>query len=127
MVEQISVLHPRDAAYFDEEALSALSRDLGPSVAENILCRALEDIALRLTQIREDYGEGDQRALRKGVRSLVPIVEQIGLSGIAAIARDVLICVDRGEGVALAATLCRLLRSGEMAISCAEVGVDLSL
>ena len=68
MVAQIAVLHPRDTAYFDEETLNTLSRDLGPSVAENIVCRALEDLAVRLTQIRTEYAEGDQRALRKSVK-----------------------------------------------------------
>ena len=127
MVEQIAVLHPRDSASFDEDTLNALSRDLGPGVAENILCRALEDIAARLAQMRTEYADGDDRALRKSVRSLIPIAQQVGLSGVSAIARDVLVCIDRGEGVAIAATLCRLLRSSEMAISCAELGMDLSL
>lgn len=127
MVEHVAVLHPRDTAFFDEDTLNALSRDLGPSVAENILCRALEDIAVRLVQMRQEYADGDERALRKSVRSLIPIVEQVGLPGLSAIAGDVLICIDRGEGVALAATLCRLLRSSELAISCAELGLDLSL
>lgn len=127
MVENVSVLHPHDTAYFDEDTLNALSRDLGPSVAENIFCRALEDLAVRFSHIREEYGAGDECAMRKSVRSLIPIADQIGLPGISSVAQDVLICVDRGEGVALAATLCRLLRNGERAISCAEIGIDLSV
>lgn len=127
MVEQVAVLHPRDTAYFDEDTLNALSRDLGPSVAENILCRALEDIAARLVHMRADYADGNDTALRKSVRSLIPIADQVGLPGLSAIARDVLICIDRGDGVAIAATLCRLLRSSELALSCAEMGMDLSL
>ena len=127
MVENVSVLHPHDTAYFDEDTLNALSRDLGPSVAENIFCRALEDLAVRLSQIRDEYTAGNEKALRKSVRSMIPIAEQIGLPCISSIAQDVLVCVDRGEGVALAATLCRLLRNGERAISCAEIGIDLSV
>ena len=127
MVENVAVLHPRDTAFFDEDTLNALSRDLGPSVAENILCRALEDMAVRLVQIRSEYTDGDERALRKSVRSLMPIAEQVGLPGVSKIASDVLACIDRGDGVAIAATLCRLLRSAEMAIACAEMGLDLSL
>ena len=127
MVEQISVLHPRDTAYFDEDTLNDLSRDLGPSVAENILCRALEDMASRFTRIRDQYANGDQAALRKSVHALIPIAEQIGLPSLACVGRDVLTCLDRGDPVAIAATLCRMLRCGEMAIACAEMGVDLSL
>lgn len=127
MVEQVAVLHPRDTAFFDEATLDALSRELGPGVAENILCRALEDIAARLVQMRREYAEGDDSALRKSVRALIPIAEQVGLPGLSAIGRDVLTCIDRGDGVSIAATLCRLLRSSEMAISCADLGLDLSI
>lgn len=127
MVEQISVLHPRDTAYFDEDTLNGLSRDLGPSVAENILCRALEDMAARLAQIRGDYVNGQKSRLRKSVRALIPIAEQVGLPIVAKVARDVVTCIDSDEGVALAATLCRLLRCGETAISCADMDHEFSL
>lgn len=127
MVAQVSVLHPHDTAYFDEDILERLTKDLGPSVAENILCRALEDLAIRFDHIRHEYSEGNERSLRKSVRALIPIADQIGLPSLSTIARDVLTCIDRGEGVAIAATLCRLLRSGELAISCAEMGIDLSV
>ena len=127
MMHQVTVLHPRDTAYFDEDTLNGLSRDLGPAVAENILCRALEDIAVRFRQIREDYAAGNHAALRKTVHAVIPIADQIGLPVLAGIGRDVIICIDQGDPVALAATLCRLLRCGELAISCADLGIDLSL
>jgi len=127
MVEQISVLHLRETAYFDEDILKGLSRDLGPGVAENILCRALEDMAMRFSQIRHDYADGNQRALRKSVHALIPIADQVGLPGLARTGRDVMICIDRGDPVAIAATLARLLRCGEMVIACGEIGVDLSI
>lgn len=125
MMQKISVLHPRDTAYFDEATLNDLSRDLGSSVAENILCRALEDIAARFAQIRQDYSNGDHPALRKSVHAVIPIAEQIGLLGLARIGADVVDCVDQTDPVALAATLCRFLRWGEMAMSFADEGTDI--
>ncbi len=125
MMQKISVLHPRDTAYFDEATLSGLSRDLGSSVAENILCRALEDIAARFAQIRQDYSNGDHPALRKSVHAVIPIADQIGLLGLARIGADVVDCVDQTDPVALAATLCRFLRWGEMAMSFADEGTDI--
>jgi hypothetical protein len=127
MMQKISVLHPRDTAYFDEETLNGLSRDLGQSVAENILCRALEDIAARFVVIRDEYTTGNHPALRKSVHAIIPMADQIGLRGLAQIGRDVVACVDTGDPVALAATLCRFLRSGEMAMAYADMGTDLSL
>lgn len=127
MAEHISVLQPCDAACFDEDTLNGLSRDLGADVAENILCRALEDMAVRFTHIRATYADGDMRGLHKSVHGMIPIADQIGLPGVAGIGKDVLVCIDRADPVALAATLCRLLRCGEMALSCAEMGLDLTL
>jgi hypothetical protein len=127
MMQEISVLHPHDAACFDLDTLDGLSRDLGPSVAENILCRALEDIALRFVHIRNDYVSGNHAALRKSVHAVIPIAAQIGLPGLAHIGRDVVTCIDQADAVALAATLCRFLRWGETAMSCADDGLDLSL
>jgi hypothetical protein len=126
-VEYISVLHPRDIAEFDEDTINALSREVGQNVAENILCRALEDMAARLAQIRSDYVDGHRSRLRKSVRALVPIAEQVGLPIVAKVARDVISCIDSDEGVALAATLCRLLRCGETAIACADMDHEFSL
>ncbi|MCR9108338.1 hypothetical protein [Marivita sp. XM-24bin2] len=126
-MHEISVLHPRDAAYFDETTLDALSRDLGPDVAENIFCRALEDIAQRFIHIRNAYSAGDHGALRKSVHAVIPIAVQIGLPTLARIGRDVVTCIDQSDPVALAATLSRFLQFGESAISCADLGIDLSL
>ncbi|MCI5110133.1 MAG: hypothetical protein MRY75_06225 [Marivita sp.] len=126
-MQTISILHPRDIASFDMGTLDGLSRDLGPSVAENILCRALEDIAIRFAQIREEYGTGNHQALRKSVHAVIPIAAQIGLPGLSRIGRDVLTCLDQADPVALSATLCRFLRWGETAIACADMGTDLSL
>mgnify|MGYP000754833242 CR=1 FL=1 len=126
-MQRISVLHPRDTAYFDEDTLDDLSRDLGPLVAENILCRALEDIAVRFVQIRDDYANGEYVALRKSVHAVIPIAAQIGLTGLVQIGSDVVTNIDRGDPVALAATLFRFLRWGETAIACADMGSDLSL
>lgn len=126
-MQKISVLHPPDVTIFDEDTLNELSRDLGPEVAENILCRALEDIAARLVQIREQYVAGDYPGLRKSVRAVMPIATQVGLPSLSRVGQDVLNSIDKVDPVALAATLCRFLRSGETAISCAEMGMDLSL
>ncbi len=126
-MHEISVLHPRDTANFDETTLDALSRDLGSGVAENIICRALEDIAQRFVQIRNAYSTGDHGALRKSVHAVNPIAVQIGLTTLARIGGDVVTCIDQADPVALAATLSRFLQFGDSALSCADLGIDLSL
>lgn len=124
---QISVLHPQASAVFDEDVLAGLWEELGAGVAENILYRALEDIGARLSQIRADYATGDMAALRRSVRGLAPVAEQVGLPVVARCARDVVICHDRDDLVAFSATLCRLLRCAEAALTGVDASRDLSI
>lgn len=127
VVGQVSILHPQEPAGFDEDVLKGLWQDVGPAVAENIFCRALEDLAIRLTQIRNDYASGDNLRLRRSVRRLGPVADQIGLGALSLSASAVVACIDREDPVATAATLCRLLRGGEAALSSAFVSQDLTV
>jgi len=55
--------------------------------------------------------------LRKASRSLVAIAEQIGMTVMARVARDVADCAKSQDPVPLAATLARLMRTGEESLT----------
>lgn len=90
---------------------------LGEAGAEDVVCRALEELAVRLSHTERCYREARSGDLRKSARSLVAISDQIGMQMLSRVAADVAVCVDRGDAVALAATLSRLLRIGERSLS----------
>lgn len=127
MVTRVTVLEPHQVVEFDEDMLDALARDLGPQVAENLVCRALEDMALRLGTVRDAYSRGHAHDLRKAARGLIAVSEQIALLSVARIARDVIDCLDRNDAVSLGATVFRLIRTGEMAVACSVKGQNLSV
>jgi hypothetical protein len=55
--------------------------------------------------------------LRKSVKSLIAIAEQIGMCKLARVAGDVGTAVDQADMVAVAATLSRLMRVGEASLT----------
>lgn len=93
-----------------------LFAELGEAGAEDVVCRALEELAQRLTEAERQYATAQFLDLRKTVRSLVGIADQVGMRELARSAVHVVDCIDRGDPVALAATLSRLLRVGEQSL-----------
>ena len=101
----------------DPGRLEDLYDQLGARGAENVVCRALEELAARLAHTERCYRERRTGDMRKSARSLIAIAEQIGMWMLAQVARDVTHCIDAGDAVALGAVLARLLRIGERSLS----------
>ena len=97
--------------------LEELYAQLGEAGAEDVVCRALEELALRLSHTERCHREGQLADMRKSARSLVAIADQIGMQLLARVATDVTISVDNGDMVAVTATLSRLLRIGDSSLS----------
>lgn len=113
MVNHVLHFQPVENIQLDEERLGGLYEDLGPHAAEDIICRAMEELAIRLSHCNRLHLLGRRDDLRKSARSLIAIADQIGMRKLARVAEDVTTCIDAGDHVALAATLARLMRAGE--------------
>lgn len=109
----MTVLKQDEAVGLDADRLALLCRQIGPNAAEDMLCRALEELANRLAQTERCHRNGRMAEMRKSARSLIAMSEQIGMGQLARVAADVTGCLDAGDRVALAATLARLVRVGE--------------
>lgn len=126
-VTDVSILVPRDVVRFDHHKVFDLSHQLGMRAAEDVVCRAIEDVAARLAYIAQLSPHASLCDLRKSTRGLIAIAEQVGMSTLAMVARDVVGCIDAGNGVALAATHERLMRVGDMSLSVLWESQDQSL
>ncbi|APE44890.1 hypothetical protein BOO69_16865 [Sulfitobacter alexandrii] len=109
-------MNPVEKVRVDAAQLEALYAQLGPAEAEDVLCRALEDVALRLGHCVSLFEQGSLADLRKNARTLIAVGDQIGMLALNRVATDVVGCIDRRDDVALAATLSRLLRVGERSL-----------
>lgn len=101
----------------DPDRLQQLYEQLGDAEAEDVVCRAMEEVAVRLSHTERLYRQERMRDMRKSANSLIAISEQIGMNALAQVARDVTRCIDIGDIVALGATLARLLRVGERSLT----------
>lgn len=106
-----------EKVYVDQDRLTALYSELGEAGAEDVICRAMEELASRLSHCSRMYRAEDWENLRKCVRSLIAISDQIGMVVLSRVCRDVIHTIDSGDQSATAATLTRLLRLGEQSLT----------
>ena len=116
-MELLTTLTPRESVRLDAERLELLYNKLGEDNADNVLCRAMEEMAIRMKQSEKLYRAGTVKELRKTVHSLIAIADQIGLQTLARVSTDVVACIDFGDWVALGATFSRLVRSSDQSLT----------
>jgi hypothetical protein len=114
---RVQQIRPIEHVSLDHDRLGALYVQLGEAGAEDVVSRALQELAQRLGICDALYREEEWLTLRKNVRSLIAIAEQIGVLDVARIAGDVTENIDRADRVAVAATLSRLIRVGERSLT----------
>ncbi|MDQ2094125.1 hypothetical protein [Rhodalgimonas zhirmunskyi] len=110
------MLAQNEAAGLDSEKLEALYRQLGDSSAEDVVCRAMEELALRLSQVERYFRANEIDEMRKGARSIAAIAEQIGMAALSRVAQQLHQCASTNDTVAQAAVLARLIRVGERSL-----------
>ena len=111
------MLVQNETVRLDRERLGTLYAQLGEAGAEDVLGRAMEELAVRLTCGERFFRQSRFDDLRKIARSVAAIADQIGMHMLARVARDVAICVDALDDNGTAATLARLLRIGERSLT----------
>ncbi|MFT6674941.1 MAG: hypothetical protein ACJAVM_001127 [Sulfitobacter sp.] len=114
---QVLQFRPTEQINVNQDRLGALYSQLGEAGAEDVVCRALEDLARRLTQCENHFRDAEWDHLRKSARSLIAISDQIGMADLAKVAGDVALCIDKNDATALAATLSRMFRIGERSLT----------
>lgn len=110
-------LKMNEAVKLDSVRLANLFIELGEAGAQNVVCRAMEELAIRLAVVDQAYKSGELKVLTKSAKALIGIAEQIGMSGIADAARNLYACADGVDINARAATHARLLRIGDCSLT----------
>ncbi|WP_299285235.1 hypothetical protein [uncultured Tateyamaria sp.] len=116
-MKNVTQIRLAEAVHVDQDRLGALYSQMDADSAEDVVCRAMEELALRMGHCDRQYRAGDLAALHKSSKSLIAIADQIGMTVLAGVARDVATCAKTGDPVALAATIGRLMRTGEGSLS----------
>ncbi|WP_386680219.1 hypothetical protein [Loktanella sp. R86503] len=113
----VTVLECNQNPLMDPAPLSEIYRDLGDKMAEETICRALEDLAIRLNRLQDMRAAAQYDELARQSNRLAAVAQGIGLTEVSTAARHVATCALQKSAVALEATMCRLERGFDLAIT----------
>lgn len=106
-------LQHHEPVRLDRSQLEVLYHNLGPAGADKVVAHALGQLGQTLVQAAEHYREGQIEALRGTLRTIVALAQQVGMTLLARVARDVLELSHTYDAAAFGATMARLERIGE--------------
>lgn len=113
----IAVLRCSDRFDMDPTPLTGIFAEMPKHLAEDMVCRALEDIAHRLDRLQALRTDGAYGDVAAPARRIASIAGQIGLTTVTTAAEHVACASQLHSGVALGATLARLERAFDLAVS----------
>lgn len=119
-------LQPAERILHDRDVIEALYRSLGRPAADQLITRALQELAQNMTALRRQIRRQEIRDLATGLRKLRLMSDNLGMVSLARAAQDTKLCLERGDGTGFAATWSRLMRLSEEVLSPGPGSADLS-
>lgn len=92
-------------------------RNLGAPVAEQMVTRALGELALTMAGLAEKVRAQDLRDLARQLGRLGRLAADLGLISLAMVAGDAKICLERADSTAFSAVWARLMRVAERSLA----------
>lgn len=121
---EVLALRPVEHVRHDSGPIALLYRNMGAAVAEEVVCRALAELALTLAALGEPGAGPGARDIGRGLRRIGRMAEQLGLLSLAQVADDAREAAARGDAVALPAIWSRLLRVAEISLAPGTASLD---
>ncbi len=116
-LNNVVALRPNDRVRQDAEPIATIYRNLGTVSAEQVVTRALTELALTMAGLAAKVQARDLADVTRQLRRLQRMSENLGLVSLGLIAADVSACVERGDVTAFAAVWARLMRVAERSLS----------
>ena len=127
MSGNVTALRPKERVRLDAEPIAAIYRNLGTNSAEQVVSRALGELALTLAGLVEQVRQREFGDLGRGLRRLQRMADHLGMISLGLIAAEARICMDRSDATAFAAVWARLIRVAEASLSTDRDLLDQSL
>lgn len=123
---EVTVLRVRERVRQDGEAIAVIYRNLGTAAAEQMVTRALGELALAMAGIAAQV-KGHQLAdLARQLKKLQRMAENLGMVSLSVVAADARDCLERCDSTAFAAVWARLMRVAERSLAADHGFADLS-
>lgn len=117
MTGNITALRPKERVRLDAEPIVAIYRDLGTTAAEQVVTRALGEVALTLAGLAEQVRAHDMTDLHRQLRCLQRMAEHMGMVSLGNVSAELRVCLDKGDATAFAAVWARLMRIAERSLA----------
>jgi hypothetical protein len=115
-VGKVSVLRHSERVRVNASCLVELFASLGEARAESAVCRAVDELAACISDLRRHAAAGADPQVVRSARRISTIAVQIGMSTLCRVARDVMVATSAGDRVAQAATIARLTRISDQSL-----------
>ncbi|MDQ1847046.1 hypothetical protein Q9299_01990 [Gemmobacter fulvus] len=113
----VTALQPNEQLYQNAEPVAAMYRDLGTAQAEQVVSRALGELALTMSALVTQVRAHDLADLPRQLRRLQRMSDQLGMVSLGLVAADARICLDQADVTAFSAVWARLLRVAERSLA----------
>ena len=109
-MSNVVALRPNDRVRQDAEPIASIYRSLGTASAEQVVTRALGELALTMAGLATQVRAHQMGDVTRQLRRLQQMGEHLGMVSLADVTADVRYCLDIGDVTAVAAVGARLLR-----------------
>lgn len=110
-------LRPDERVRQDAEPIATIYRNLGAASAEQVVTRALTELAMTMAGLASRIRERDLGDVDRQLRRLQRMAENLGMTSLALVAGDVRLCLGRSDVTGFAAVWARLMRVAERSMA----------
>jgi hypothetical protein len=126
-MKNVVALRPIERVQQDAEPIAAIYRNLGTSSAEQVVTRALGELAMTMAGLASQVRQHEMGDLINQLRRLQRLAENLGMVSLSTVAGDVRTCLDPVDVTAFSAVWARLLRIAERSLSSDKDSMDQTL
>ena len=116
-MSNVVALRPNDRVRQDAEPIASIYRSLGTASAEQVVTRALGELALTMAGLASQVRAHQMGDVARQLRRLQQMGEHLGMVSLADVTADVRYCLDVADVTAFSAVWARLLRIAERSLA----------
>jgi hypothetical protein len=124
MAAIVMEFRPKDRIKQDAEPIALIYRSMGTKAAEEVVNRALTELAVTMQGLAVQVRGRDLLDLARQLRRLERMAQQLGLVSLGVVAADVRACLEGGDMVAFGAVWARLIRVAETSLATEKGALD---